>query len=378
MYKISFVIPCLNEEKTLPIVLQKCNDSIKRLNLNAEIVVSDNGSTDKSVSIAQSYGARVVHCPKRGYGNALTCAMENANGEYLIMGDADDSYNFHEIDDFIKYLDEGHDVVTGTRLKGKIEKQAMPFLHQYVGTPVLTFLLNQFFKTKISDCNCGMKGIRRDAFKKMNLISEGMEFVSEISMKSGLLKLKIKEIPITLYKDKRDRKPHLHTWRDGWRNLRLLMLFAPNYTFLIPGLIMFAFGLLIVLPLTFFNVSLFEHRLNYHFSLLGSLISIIGFQTINIGVFAKIYSSSNNLTPVDSFLTKFQQIFTLEKGIITGIIFFILGLVINIYILAKWIQIDFGQFNEVKLVALASTLLIVGIQIIFSSFFINIMKIKSR
>jgi len=217
--ELSIVIPCLNEKDTIGLVVQKAMTSLQKLGLQGEVLVSDNGSNDGSVQIANNLGARVVPCSRKGYGNALKSGLSSAAGKYLIMGDADDSYNFAEIDDFIKYLQKDNDIVIGTRLRGKIEKGAMPFLHRYLGTPVLTFIINMLFGTKISDCNCGMRGVRKDAFEKLNLESSGMEFASEMIIKAGILKLKIKEIPISFYRDKRNRSPHLNTWRDGWRHL---------------------------------------------------------------------------------------------------------------------------------------------------------------
>ncbi len=220
--EFSIVIPCLNEEATLPIVLQKCYNSLKRLGIVGEIIVSDNGSVDRSVQMAEALGAKVVHCRKKGYGNALTYGFSHAQGKYMIMGDMDDSYNFEEIDGFVANLRKGCDIVIGSRLKGHIEKGAMPWLHQYIGTPLITTLLNLFFGTHISDCNCGMRGISRVAFNKLHLKSTGMEFASEMIIKAGRLKLRIKEIPVTFYRDKRVRPSHLNTWGDGWRHLCLI------------------------------------------------------------------------------------------------------------------------------------------------------------
>lgn len=227
---VSIIIPCLNEAATLPIVIEKALQSFERLRIKGEVVISDNGSTDGSVKVAEKFGARVVHCSHKGYGNALRCGFENAKGKYLIMGDADDSYNFLHIDRFIDELQNGADMVMGTRLKGTIHKGAMPPLHRYLGTPVLTFLINLFFGTKISDCNCGMRGLTKETFKKLHMSSGGMEFASEMVIKAGMLKLKIREIPIHFYPDKRGRKPHLKTWSDGWRHLKFIMrsLFAKS------------------------------------------------------------------------------------------------------------------------------------------------------
>jgi glycosyltransferase involved in cell wall biosynthesis len=221
---VSIIIPCLNEASTLPIVIEKALKSFKRLNLRGEVVVSDNGSTDGSVKVASKFGARVIHCAQKGYGNALRYGFKQAKGKYFIMGDADDSYDFSNIDKFVSELRKGADLVMGTRLKGTIHRGAMPWLHRYLGTPVLTFLINLFFGTRISDCNCGMRGLTKEAFEKLHLKSGGMEFASEMVIKAGIQNLKIMEIPIHFYKDKRGRKPHLKTWSDGWRHLKFIFV----------------------------------------------------------------------------------------------------------------------------------------------------------
>jgi len=375
---LSIVIPCLNEEGTLPIVIGKSLKTFERLNIEGEVIVSDNGSTDKSVEVAQSCGARVVHCPKKGYGKALIYGMKAAQGKWLIMGDADDSYNFEEIDDFIKYLGEGYDLVMGTRIKGRIEKGAMPFLHRYLGTPVLTRVLNSFFSLNISDCNCGMRGLTKRAFLAMNLLSEGMEFASEMMIKAGLNDLKIKEIPITLYCDKRDRAPHLRTWSDGWRHLRFMMLYAPKHTFMLPGLLFMLIGLLLMVPLAFGPTTLGPITLDYHWSLLGSLFAAIGFQALNIGVFAKIYAYAHGYVPLDEFITKFQRVFKLERGILYGCSLFVVGLMLNSGVLVEWIRSDFGGMHRAGMVALASTCMIFGLQIFFASFFISTMYLHKE
>ncbi len=300
--ELSIIIPCLNEEKTLPIVIKKAFSSIKRLKIDAEVIISDNGSTDNSVSIAKELGARVLNCPRKGYGNALICGFSQANGKYMIMGDADDSYNFEEIDDFVKYLRQGYDIVMGTRLRGKIEKDAMPFLHHYLGTPVLTFILNLFFGTKISDCNCGMRGITKNAFEKLNLTSAGMEFASEMIIKAGILKLSIKEIPITLYKDKRNRPPHLNAWSDGWRHLKFMLLYAPNFVFIWPAIVSFIIGSILLLlqirgPFVFGNI-----YMDIHSMILGLTLSVVGISIFEMGMIIKLYSHLNNYYEQDKIV----------------------------------------------------------------------------
>jgi len=372
--ELSIVIPCLNEEKTLPIVINKCFNTLKRLGINGEVIVADNGSTDNSVQIAESLGARVVHVEQRGYGNALIGGMSAARGKYIIIGDADDSYNFEEIDDFVKHIREDHDIVIGTRLKGNIEKGAMPFLHRYLGTPVLTFVLNRLFKPGISDCNCGMRSLTKDSFDRLKLESPGMEFASEMMIKAGLLKMRIKEIPITFYKDKRDKCPHLNTWRDGWRHLKFMFLYSPTYLFILPGSFLTLIGLAILLPLIQGPVTIAGHLFDYHSALLGSLLTILGYQTINIGLYAKAYAATQAFNVPDKTLTRLYQIFTLERGIILGILLFLAGFGIDLSVLLEWAQAGYKNLNEPSLVAFASTLMIIGLQTVFSSFFLSILK----
>lgn len=287
--ELSIVIPCLNEEKTLPIVIKKGLDSFKRLKINGEVVVSDNGSTDNSVKLAETLGARVVHCPEKGYGNALKCGFALAYGKYVIMGDADDSYDFSKIEGFVHYLRKGYDMVIGTRIKGRIEKGAMPFLHRYLGTPVLTFVLNLFFKTGISDCNCGMRGLNKKAYEKMNMVSSGMEFASEMVIKAGILNLRVKEIPIVLHRDKRDRKPHLNTWQDGWRHLRFMLLYAPNSVFIWPGTVIFTVGSLLMLLQVNGTFQWKWIYMDIHFMIFGLTLAIVGVSIFQMGLIIKLF-----------------------------------------------------------------------------------------
>lgn len=372
--EFSVVIPCLNEEKTLPIVIKKSLVSFERLKIKGEVIVADNGSTDQSREVAKKMGARVIEVSEKGYGNALIGGMNGAKGKYLIMGDADDSYNFEEIDDFVKGIREGNDVVMGTRLKGRIEKGAMPFLHHYLGTPILTKVLNLFFGTKISDCNCGMRALTKEAFEKMKLQSPGMEFASEMMIKAGLLKLKIKEIPITLYRDKRDKAPHLNTWSDGWRHLRFMFLYSPTYLFLVPGIFLFALGLIVMTPLVGGPLKIGGQVFDYHSALFGSMFVILGYQIINMGIFAKAYARNNEFKVNDEFIEKFYRIFSLERGLIFGLLVFLAGLGFNIYVVVQWATLGFANLSRAGMVAFASTLMIIGLQTVFSAFFLSVMK----
>ncbi len=371
--ELSIVIPCLNEEKTLPIVIKKAKKSLERLNIRGEVLIADNGSTDNSVSTAKLLGARVVYCFQKGYGNALRCGFINAAGKFLIMGDADDSYNFEEIDDFIKYLREGYDIVIGTRLKGKIEKGAMPFLHRYLGTPVLTFFLNLFFGTKITDCNCGMRGLTKTTFEKLDLSSTGMEFASEMIIKAGILKLKIKEIPITLYRDKRDKPPHLHTWRDGWRHLKFMLLYAPNFIFIWPAIIAFFVGTILLLlqihgPFVFGDI-----YMDIHSMILGLTLSVVGISIFEMGMIIKLYSHLNNYYTKDKIVTWMKKI-TLEKSLLAGGIFLFLGILADAVIFINWVKNGFRDINLLRLAIFGLYFIFIGVSFISFSFLRAIME----
>jgi len=371
--ELSIVIPCLNEEKTLPIVIKKAMGSLGRLKIDGEVVIADNGSTDSSTSIAEKLGARVVHCPEKGYGNALKHGFDKAYGKFLIMGDADDSYDFSKIDGFVRYLRRGYDMVIGTRIKGEIEKGAMPFLHRYLGTPVLTFILNLFFGTRISDCNCGMRGLSKEAFKKLELSSGGMEFASEMVIKAGILKLKIKEIPITLYCDKRDRPPHLNTWRDGWRHLRFMLLYAPNSVFIWPGIILFVVGSFLMLlqingPFRWNWV-----YMDIHFMILGLTLGILGFSIFQMGLIIKLFSHLNNYFAKDR-ITRWLNSFSLEKGLIFGSSILLVGLAIDIAIVIQWARHGFSGILMPRAAIFGLYLMFLGVSFIFFLFLRAVME----
>jgi len=375
--EFSIVIPCLNEEKTLAIVIKKALVSFEQLKIKGEIVVSDNGSTDDSVKIAEELGARVIHCPEKGYGNALKCGFSGAYGKYLIHGDADDSYDFSKIDGFIQYLRKGYDMVIGTRIKGRIEKGAMPFLHRYLGTPVLTFILNLFFGTRISDCNCGMRGLTKKAFEKMALTSGGMEFASEMVVKAGILKLKIKEIPITLYRDKRDRPPHLNTWRDGWRHLRFMLLYAPNSVFVWPGSLLFFVGTLLMLfqingPFRWNGIFM-----DIHFMILGLTLGILGATIFQMGLVIKLFSHLQNYYTKDKVIVWLNK-FSLEKGLIFGSLILIIGVAIDVSIVIQWIQDGFRGILMPRAAIFGLYFMFLGISLVFFSFMRAVMESRDK
>jgi len=375
--ELSIVIPCLNEARTLPIVVPKALNSLARLRIHGEVIVVDNGSTDDSVAIAQRLGARVVHCERKGYGNALKAGFEAAEGKYLLMGDADDSYNFDEIDGFVKYLREGYEMVVGTRLKGRIEEGAMPASHRYLGTPVLTFLLNLFFGTRISDCNCGMRGLTKLAFQKLPLETEGMEFVSEMVIKAGINKLTIKEIPITLYKDKRDRKPHLNTWRDGWRNLRFMLIYAPNYLFVYPGVAAFFVGSVLTLSQWNGPVRLGFIYIDIHTMILGLALSLLGEFMFQMGLIIKLYSAQQRYYKSDRLLNWLQRI-SMERLLLSGAALMLVGFLIDAYVVVVWARNDFRNIHMPHTAIIGFYFLFMGIAMVFFAFLRAIFDRKER
>lgn len=374
---VSVVMPCLNESETIGICIDQAKETLQKHNIDGEIVVADNGSTDNSVEIAESKGARVVHEAARGYGNAYRTGIAAARGKYIIIGDSDESYDFREINRFLEKLNEGYDVVMGTRMKGNIEKNAMPWLHRYIGNPLLTGILNVFFKSGISDAHCGMRAFTKDAFHKMELKTSGMEFASEIVIKSALTNLKMTEIPITLHKDGRSRPPHLRSFRDGWRHLRFMLMHSPTYLYLWPGLTLFFFGMLalvLLLPGPFYIAG---RMIDIHVMVLGSLCAILGLQITSTGMFARVYALVHRFIPADKPLQKAFKYFNLERGILAGALVFLTGFVMDFFILVKWIVKDFGALDQVRLALFASTLIILGVQIIFSSFFLSMIGLSA-
>jgi len=374
--EVSVVMPCLNEELTLPICIRKANETIQKLGLDAEVVVADNGSTDRSVEIAESMGARVIHQPLKGYGNAYLAGLGGARGKYLVMGDSDDSYDFGDIGRFIEPLRNGYDMVMGTRLKGTIEPGAMPFLHRWLGNPVLTFILNMLFRTGISDSHCGMRAFTKEAYERMHLRTTGMEFASEMIIKASKAGLKITEIPITLHKDKRNRPPHLRTWRDGWRHLRFMLMYSPTGTFLIPGLLLLLFGVLLLAVLYPGPIHLAGSVIDVHTMILGSLFTILGTQVITTGLFAKVYSYERQFDSADPLLRGLARRFNLERGLILGLLTFLIGFGLDLSVALQWIQSGFGALQAERPAILGSTLMAVGAQIIFSSFFLSMLSVK--
>jgi len=316
----------------------------------------------------------VIQEPKKGYGNAYKRGFAEAKGKFIIMGDSDDTYDFSQISPFVDKLKSGADLVVGTRLRGKIMPGAMPPLHRYLGTPVIAWLLNLFFKTGVSDPNCGMRAFTKAAFLKMNLQSGGMEFASEMIINASRERLKMVEVPIIYYARKGESK--LKTFRDGWRHLRFMLFYSPTYLFLLPGSIIILLGLTLMFLTLPGPFRIGKLTFDIHYMVLGCALSILGSQIVSMGLFAKCYAYTEGYEVRDKFINLFLKLFTLERGIYLGGTFFLIGIGININILYQWIRSGFGQLAEVRAALLALTLIILGLQAVFSSFFISILLLK--
>jgi glycosyltransferase involved in cell wall biosynthesis len=379
--ELSIIMPCLNEAETIQVCIKKAFAFFDNNNIDGEVVIGDNGSTDGSQEIAIKNGARVIDVPSKGYGNALKGAFGNAYGKYMIMGDADDRYDFSSLSLFVEKLREGNDMVIGNRFKGGIKKDAMPFLHKYLGNPVLSFLGRLFFKSSIGDFHCGLRGVTNQAYQDLNLTTSGMEFASEMIVKAHLNKLKIAEVPTILYKDGRSRKPHLKTWSDGWRHLRFLLLYSPQWLFLIPGLFLMIIGLLfsiiiILNPLQIGLVTFDVHTLLYACGFL-----LIGFQFTAFYGMTKVFAVTQNLLPKSSRYNSLFRYINLEKGLIIGTILTIIGIVLSIYGFSIWSGNNYGSLETrktLRIIIPAITTIIIGIQIILYSFFFSILGLKDE
>ena len=326
-------------------------------------------------------GARVIHVKEKGYGSVLSSGIEQAGGKYIIMGDSDDSYDFGDLYKFVEKLRLGYDLVMGNRFKGGIEKGAMPFLHQYLGNPVLSFIGRLFFKSPVKDFHCGLRGFNRESILDLGLCTTGMEFASEMVVKSALNHLKITEVPVKLYPDGRFRPPHLRTWRDGWRHLRFLLLYSPKWLFLYPGLVMFLMGLIISTYLFFGPVTIGEITFDIHTMLYFAMLMVVGAQVIAFYYQSKVFAIKARLLKQSNWLKQFENYFTLERGLIAGALTGAAGVVLTVNSFLIWDKSAFGDLNpaEVFRVVIPSvTCLILGVQLVFNSFFISLLNLKTK
>jgi len=376
--KISVVMPCLNEAETLERCIKKAFQCFGENNLNGEVIVSDNGSEDGSQEIARRNGARVVHQHIKGYGAALRKGFEEARGEYIVMGDSDDSYSFLDVHRFVRKLDEGYDLVMGSRLKGEIKKDAMPWHHRYFGNPVLTFILNLLYQVGISDAHCGMRGFRKDVVPRMDLRTYGMEFASEMVIKSARARMRISEIPVTLSPDGRSRPPHLRSFRDGWRHLRLMLMLAPKALFIWPGSIICLASLAFqVLILANNQISIGQVVLRENTMILCMMGAVIGFQMLYLGLFAYLFTSSRLMISQNRQIQFILRYSKFEWGIVVGTLLLIAGFFGDALVLKSWAGVGFGELGAASLrqSIFFSTVLILGIQMIISSFFLNMIGV---
>ncbi|MFC1754870.1 glycosyltransferase family 2 protein [Thermoproteota archaeon] len=372
--EVSVVMPCLNEEEAVGICVRKCKKAFENLDIEGEVLIVDNGSTDRSMEIAEKEGARVVSEPEKGYGSAYLRGFKEAKGEICIMGDADNTYDYSEIGKFILPLKEGYEFVIGSRFKGTIKKDAMPWPNRYIGNPLITLLLRFFFRSHLSDAYSGMRAFRKKTYNRMNLISSGMEFALEMIVSALRLNLKIHEVPIRYLKRKGISK--LSPIMDTWRSVRFMLLFSPNHLFLIPGLSLFILGIVFIFLFLGDNIVLFGHACGVHMMIVASLFAIIGFQIVNIGFFAKSYSVSQRYINKDRMINYLIEHFNLERGILFGLAFFLIGSAVNVKIFLDWIKVDFGPLDKIRLGIFALTFVAIGIQAIVSAFFLSILHLK--
>jgi glycosyltransferase involved in cell wall biosynthesis len=375
--EVSVVIPCLNEANSIGVCVDKALKALQSEKVRGEIIVADNGSTDGSQRIAEERGARVVAVSKRGYGAALRAGIAASQGRFIVMGDADDSYDFSEVPRFVRKWREGFDVVMGNRFLGEIKPGAMPWHHKYIGNPALTGMLNLFFHAGIGDSHCGMRGFSRAIYERMDVRTMGMEFASEFVIKAAQLSARTTEIPITLWPDKRGRPPHLRSFRDGWRHLRFMLLYAPNWLFLLPG----SFLMLAGLGLVFWLLPGPRHLtsrivIDLHTMIFGEIFTLLGMQIISVGFFAKVFSYAERFDRSAISLKRVLRRVKLEHGLLFGAVLALVGLIGDVRIFAGWVANDFGPLQQIRGVLFWSLWFFLGVQVVFSSFFLSMLGIS--
>ena len=373
--ELTVLMPCLDEARTVGTCVGKAIEACRAAGVDAEVLVADNGSQDGSPELARAAGARVIHVAEKGYGAALRAGIEAARGRFIVMGDADDSYEFEDVPRFLARLRAGDELVMGSRFRGTIHPGAMPFLHRFLGNPVLTWILNLFFGAGITDAHCGMRGFSRAAVRSLSLRSAGMEFASEMVIRAAQEKLRIGEVPTSLKPDGRGRRSHLRTWRDGWRHLRFMLLFSPLWLFSVPGLAATGLGLVLTVAVAVTRVELFGRVLHTHFALLGSALAILGLQVTLLGVFAKTVFVLDGVGR-NAAIQRLIAGYRLELALLFGAATVFAGLCIDGRILWLWLRSNGGTLDEAitNLAIMGGTLLALGVEVIFSAFFLSILK----
>ena len=377
-------MPCLNEAETLAHCIHKAQSGLKRLQVPGEVLIADNGSTDGSVEIAERLGARVTTEAQKGYGNALRTGIEQARGAWIVMGDADESYDFSDLDRFVEKLREGYELVMGCRLPsggGKIMTGAMPWKHRWLGNPVLSWIGRLFFNCPVHDFHCGLRGFSKEAYERMDLRTTGMEFASEMVIKATLKSLRIAEVPITLFKDGRSRPPHLRSWRDGWRHLRFMLLFSPTWLFLVPGAALMLLGCGFGIRLISGPLKIGVFGFDTNTLLVCSMCAILGLRICIFGLLTRMFASTEGLLPPSKRLTALASTITLEKGVFVGLAFFVAGLLLLLNASFAWSAVGFGSLSypeSLRLVIPAVSLMTVGGQVIFASFFLGVLGLPRK
>ena len=379
--ELTILMPCLNEAETLATCIRKAFHFLEEYQVQGEVLIADNGSTDGSQDIARRCGARVVDVPVKGYGAALMGGCDAALGTYVIMGDADDSYDFLHLMPFLEKLREGYDLVMGNRFKGGIAPGAMPPLHRYIGNPVLSFIGRLFYPSAIGDFHCGLRGYNREAIKGLDLQTTGMEYASEMVVKATLMHLRMTEVPTTLSPDGRSRAPHLRSFRDGWRHLKFLLMHSPRWLFLYPGAVLFVLGLILIAALLPGPLRIGSVTFDIHTMLAGSGCMILGAQMILFSLYTNAYAKVSRFIPVTEKTESFLEKATTEKGALLGFLLVLAGIVIAVLSVLLWRDTSFGDLNPQQVMRYtipAMTCIVIGAQIIFGSFFLGILQIRRK
>lgn len=378
--ELTIVMPCLNEAETLGVCIEKALSFLNRSGVVGEVIVADNGSTDGSQEIATTAGARVVEVTDKGYGSALMGGIRAARGTFVIMGDADDSYDFAHLDLFVEQLRDGADLVMGNRFRGGIEPGAMPKLHKYLGNPVLSGIGKLLFGSHVGDFHCGLRGFRRDSILGLGLTTTGMEFASEVVVKASLARLDIREVPTTLRKDGRSRPPHLRSWRDGWRHLRFLLIFSPRWLFLFPGLVAFILGATVTLTLLITPIKIGPFGFDVGTMLYSSALTILGYLAMLFSVLTKIYASHEGILPMSPRYRRLVEKLSVERGLVIGLIIFAVGVILAFVQVLRWSGAGFGALDAAQTVRVAIPAvlgIVLGFTTIMFSMFSGIMTIPT-
>ncbi|WP_372594628.1 glycosyltransferase family 2 protein [Actinotalea sp.] len=379
--ELTILMPCLNEAETLETCIRKARGYLERSGVEGEIVIADNGSTDGSQAIAESLGARVVPISERGYGAALIGGIAAARGRFVIMGDADDSYDFSALDPFVESLRAGNQLVMGNRFRGGIAPGAMPPLHRYLGNPVLSGIGALFFRPGVRDFHCGLRGFDREAILGLGLRTSGMEFASEMVVKATLAKLRIAEVPTTLSKDGRSRPPHLRSWHDGWRHLRFLLIFSPTWMFLYPGAVLLAIGALASLVLLFGPVAVGSVGFDVSTMVYAAGVAVVGYQAVLFAILTKVYAAEEGFLPAGPRFRALVDRLTIERGLLVGLAIFVLGIAVAVVQVLRWRETGFGGLDArqaVRIAVPAALGLMLGFQTMMSAMFIGILTVPTR